>query len=334
MSLNTSTPLSCPVYISSFIDILQPTTKVGKIHWTNKNTNTIPGLDILHVNVHFWQSIPVLLGWPKFWIPIKMWRSVTSQSCPKIQPACLWRQVIVVSLTLGDLFCGGKRYVIEKGVFEEGSNERIQILWKFMGTCNRKVLLNGFDILKLLLLHLLNLASLELHLLKIIGVARSHPFHPRHIDGDTSGSGTSAVLFADLQQHLRNFSERRTKMYFWCFKETNFKITLKLKLKHPWQHTVHVCHRGQSSSTFAASQKEKLSERPWEIPFLPTVQTNNFHTWSDLGRCRFGHTFGRALRAFPVANVGWVGQSTFNDCTTFLFCQNMAANWITMDSVI
>ena len=76
-----------------------------------------------------------------------------------------------------------------------------------MGTCNRKVIL-GFDILKILLLHLLNLASLEVHLLKIIGVARSHPLHPRHIDGDTSGSGTSAVLFADLQQHLRNFSER------------------------------------------------------------------------------------------------------------------------------
>ena len=83
----------------------------------------------------------LILGWPKFWIPTKMWRSValahiimyilvyypppkkfqkhgsksTSQSCPKSRTVCLWRQVIVVSLTLDAFFVEGKDMWSKKG---------------------------------------------------------------------------------------------------------------------------------------------------------------------------------------------------------------------------
>lgn len=127
-------------------------------------------------------------------------------------------------------------------------------------------------------------------------------------------------------------------MHFLCFKQTNFKITLKLKLKHPCCHSS--CLSPRPKLFYVRSLTKGETFRKTLRNSLPSNRPNNQLSHmappaSDLGRCRFGHTFGRALRAFPVANVGWVGgQSTLKDCTTFLFCQNMATNWSTMDSVI
>lgn len=114
-----------------------------------------------------------------------------------------------------------------------------------------------------------------------------------------------------------------------CIFYASNKRTSKLHWNSNWNThvaTLHVCHRGQSSSTFAASQKEKLSERPWEIPFLPTVQTTNFHTWLHPDPTSAGAALGTPLEGplgpfLSQTLVGWVGSLLSRIAPPFCFAK-------------
>lgn len=110
-----------------------------------------------------------------------------------------------------------------------------------MGTCNRKVLL-GFDILKILLLHLQSTelsvtwtSSFEDHRccsVSSILASKAHRWWHIRLGYICSfvcrPSATSVQLFRK--------ANKDASLWVLCFKQTNFKITLKLKLKHPCCH--------------------------------------------------------------------------------------------------